>query len=114
MAHRRSNAAAIVCWCRSFVYDFRRPKRWEVAVFHFPGEPSQAYVKRVVGLPGESIRIVGGDIFVDGKIVRKSLSEIRAMRMLVHDSRFEPRDAGAFRAGRLASDRGTRPSRATG
>ena len=51
-------------------------------MFHFPGEPSQAYVKRVVGLPGESIRIVGGDIFVDGKIVRKSLPEIRAMRML--------------------------------
>ena len=42
-----------------FLYEFRRPKRWEVAVFHFPGEPSQAYVKRVVGLPGESIRISG-------------------------------------------------------
>jgi signal peptidase I len=81
---------------QKFVYDFRRPKRWEVAVFHFPGEPSQAYVKRVVGLPGESIRIIGGDIFVDGKIVRKSLPEIRAMRMLVHDSRFQPQDAKNF------------------
>ena len=81
---------------QKFVYDFRRPKRWEVAVFHFPGEPSQAYVKRVVGLPGESIRIIGGDIFVDGKIVRKSLPEIRAMRMLVHDSRFQPQDAKRF------------------
>ena len=81
---------------QKFLYDFRRPKRWEVAVFHFPGEPSQAYVKRVVGLPGESIRINGGDIFVDGKIVRKSLAEIRAMRMLVHDSRFQPRDAKSF------------------
>ena len=37
---------------QKFLYDFRRPKRWEVAVFHFPGEPSQAYVKRVVGLAG--------------------------------------------------------------
>ena len=81
---------------QKFVYDFRRPKRWEVAVFHFPGEPSQAYVKRVVGLPGESIRIVGGDIFIDGKIVRKSLAEIRAMRMLVHDSRFPPRNAEKY------------------
>jgi signal peptidase I len=81
---------------QKFVYDFRRPKRWEVAVFHFPGEPSQDYVKRVVGLPGESIRIIGGDIFVDGKIVRKSLPEIRAMRMLVHDSRFQPRDTNNF------------------
>ena len=81
---------------QKFLYDFRRPRRWEVAVFHFPGEPSQAYVKRVVGLPGESIRIKGGDIFVNGRIARKSLAEIRAMRMLVHDSRFQPRDAGRF------------------
>jgi signal peptidase I len=81
---------------QKFLYDFRRPKRWEVAVFHFPGEPSQAYVKRVVGLPGESIRIIGGDIFVDGKIVRKSIPEIRAMRMLVHDSRFQPQDSQRF------------------
>src|SRR5262249_50425132 len=35
---------------QKFLYEFRRPKRWEVAVFHFPGEPTQAYVKRVVGL----------------------------------------------------------------
>jgi signal peptidase I len=79
-----------------FLYEFRRPRRWEVAVFHFPGEPSQAYVKRVVGLPGESIRIADGDVFVNDRILRKSLSEIRAMRMLVHDSRFQPRDAGRF------------------
>jgi signal peptidase I len=74
-----------------FLYDFRAPKRWEVAVFHFPGEPSQAYV------------------FIDGKIVRKSLAEIRAMRILVHDSRFQPQDAGRFprwqfRAGSRHSD----------
>ena len=81
---------------QKFLYDFRPPKRWEVAVFHFPGEPTQAYVKRVVGLPGESIRIKGGDIFVDGKIVRKSLAEIRAMRILIHDSRYQPQDAKRF------------------
>jgi signal peptidase I len=77
---------------QKFLYDFRPPKRWEVSVFHFPGDPTQAYVKRVVGLPGESLRIKGGDIFVNGKIVRKSLDEVRAMRVLVHDSRFQPRD----------------------
>jgi signal peptidase I len=81
---------------QKFLYDFRRPRRWEVAVFHFPGEPSQAYVKRVVGLPGESLRIKGGDIYVDGRIVRKTLAEIRAMRVLIHDSRFQPQDAKRF------------------
>jgi signal peptidase I len=81
---------------QKFLYEYQRPRRWEVAVFHFPGEPSQAYVKRVVGLPGESIRIDDGDIVVDGRIVRKSLAELRAMRILIHDSRFQPADAGRF------------------
>ncbi len=89
---------------QKFLYEFRNPRRWEVAVFHFPEEPSQAYVKRVVGLPGEAIRIDGGDIYINGRIARKSLAEIRAMRILVHDSRFPPSDADkfprwAFRAG---------------
>src|SRR6516165_9551777 len=53
-----------------FLFEFRRPRRWEVAVFHFPGEPSQAYVKRVIGLPGESIRIMRGDVFVNDRIAR--------------------------------------------
>jgi signal peptidase I len=79
---------------QKFLFEFRRPKRWEVAVFHYPEDPSQAYVKRVVGLPGESIRLDHGDVYVDGRIVRKSLEEQRAMRLLVADSRFEPRDAG--------------------
>ena len=82
-----------------FIYEFRRPRRWEVAVFHFPGEPSQAYVKRVVGLPGELIRIKEGDVFINDRIARKSLAEIRAMRMLVHDSRFRPQNADRVPAG---------------
>src|SRR4051812_16260433 len=70
---------------QKFLYDFRRPQRWEVAVFHFPGEPSQAYVKRVVGLPGESVQIVRGDVVIDGRIARKTHREQRAMRVLVYD-----------------------------
>ncbi len=74
------------------LYDSRRPNRWEVAVFRFPGEPSQAYVKRVVGLPGESIQVRGGDVYIDGRIARKSLREQRAMRIPVFDNNFLPRD----------------------
>lgn len=81
---------------QKFLYDFRRPRRWEVAVFHYPGDPSQAYVKRVVALPGEAVQIVDGDIVVDGKIARKTLTEQRAMRVLVYDNRFVPRDAHRY------------------
>jgi signal peptidase I len=98
---RLEPAAALECGgdrvlVQKFLYDFRKPMRWEVAVFHYPGDPSQAYVKRVVGLPGESIRISDGDVYADGRILRKTLEEQRAMRILVHDSRYEPRDADRF------------------
>jgi signal peptidase I len=81
---------------QKFLYDFRPPRRWEVAVFHFPGEPPQAYVKRVVGLPGESVQIIGGNVFINGQIARKNREELRAIRILVHDSRFTPRDSDRY------------------
>jgi signal peptidase I len=81
---------------QKFLYDFRRPRRWEVAVFHYPGDTSQAYVKRVVGLPGEAVQIVDGDIVVDGVVARKTLKEQRAMRILVYDNQFVPRDSHRY------------------
>lgn len=78
------------------LYDFRPPRRWEVVVFENPREPGQAYVKRVVGLPGESVQIKGGDVYIDGKIARKSLAELRAMRVPVYDHDHPPADVGRF------------------
>jgi len=47
-------------------------------------------VKRVVGLPGERIAIRRGDIYVDGRIARKTLPQFRDTAVLVYDSGFEP------------------------
>lgn len=81
---------------QKFLYDVRRPRRWEVAVFQSPNEPNQAYVKRVVGLPGESIEIRQGDVYINGQIARKSMAEQRAMRIPVYDHNFTPRDSDRF------------------
>jgi len=53
------------------VYVLRRPRRWEVVVFKWPRDTSKNYIKRLVGLPGERIRIYHGDIYVNGRIARK-------------------------------------------
>lgn len=45
-------------------YQFREPQRGEVVVFKFPNDTSQRYIKRVVGLPGEIIKIEDGNVFV--------------------------------------------------
>ncbi len=41
--------------------------RLDLVVFNYPYDPSQSYIKRVVGLPGDTIRIVDGTVFVNGK-----------------------------------------------
>lgn len=45
------------------------PKRGDVVVFVFPEDHSKDFIKRVIGLPGETIEIVGEKIIVDGKRV---------------------------------------------
>jgi signal peptidase I len=43
------------------------PDRGEVVVFHFPRDPSRDFVKRVIGVPGDSVEIQNGDVFVNGQ-----------------------------------------------
>ena len=45
-------------------YQFRNPQRGEVIVFRYPSNPSQRYIKRIVGLPGETIKIEDGKVFI--------------------------------------------------
>ncbi len=47
-----------------FPYQFRDPERFEVSVFKFPGGARTNYIKRICGLPHETIRIKHGDLFV--------------------------------------------------
>ena len=76
-------------------YQFRSPQRWEIIVFRNPAKPTEAYVKRVVGLPGESLQLSDGDVLIDGRLARKDYDRQRSMRILVHDHDHRPkRDPG--------------------
>jgi|SRR6185312_1382771 len=41
--------------------------RDDLVVFHYPNDPSQSYIKRVIGLPGDTIQIIEGTVYVNGK-----------------------------------------------
>jgi signal peptidase I len=45
------------------------PKRGDVVVFRWPGDRSQVWVKRVIGLPGDRIALQDGRVFINGKAV---------------------------------------------
>jgi len=64
----------------------RPPRRWEVVVFRCSGHARDYCVKRIVGLPGETVEIRDGDVYIDGQIAHKTLKQQRAMAILVHDS----------------------------
>ncbi len=54
-----------------FVYLLREPSRWDVIVFKYPLNVTRNFIKRLVGLPGETLEIRDGDLWVDGSLERK-------------------------------------------
>ncbi len=75
-----------------FDYRVREPRRWDVIVFEFNRETN--YIKRLIGLPGEKVFIQGGDVYINGRIARKSgRPEVReALWTKVHDLDVPERD----------------------
>ena len=49
-----------------FVYNFDPIERGDIVVFWFPDDPSKSFIKRVIGLPGERVRVERGQVFIDG------------------------------------------------
>lgn len=47
------------------------PKQGDVAVFRFPPDPSQDYIKRVIGVPGDTVQMKHGVLFINDKEVPK-------------------------------------------
>jgi signal peptidase I len=50
-----------------FVYHISSIERGDVVVFHYPRDPEKSYIKRVIALPGDQLRIDDGQVWVNGK-----------------------------------------------
>jgi signal peptidase I len=72
------------------IYQFVEPKRWDVIVFKNPPEPAINYIKRLIGLPGEKIQIIDGDIYIDDKIARKPAKIQKELWMPVYNNDYQP------------------------
>ncbi len=56
-------------------YRIREPQRGEVIVFKYPNDVSQRYIKRIIGLPGETIDIEDGKVTITNQAGEKTLEE---------------------------------------
>ena len=79
-------------WVSKVAYQWMEPRRWDVIVFRYPEEAETYYIKRLIGLPNEKVKILRGDIYTQGPqdpdyvMQRKPPEKVRAMAQVVHDN----------------------------
>jgi len=54
-----------------FAYHVEAISRGDIVVFHYPRDPEKSYIKRVIALPGDRIRIDQGQVWLNGKPLRE-------------------------------------------
>jgi signal peptidase I len=52
-----------------FIYKFKKPERGDIIVFLSPEDKKKDFIKRLVGLPGETVEISNGTILINGKAI---------------------------------------------
>ena len=52
-----------------FVYHFAEIHRGDVVVFHYPRDPQKSYIKRVIAVPGDELRIDDGRTYINGRLL---------------------------------------------
>jgi signal peptidase I len=52
-------------------YLFSAPQRGDVIVFHYPLDTSKDFIKRIIGVPGDTIRTTSSEVIVDGQVIHE-------------------------------------------
>jgi len=55
-----------------FIYSFRTPEKGEILVFRYPRNPDRDFIKRVIAVPGDTVRIRDGQVFVNNALLNEN------------------------------------------
>ncbi|MCJ7777493.1 MAG: signal peptidase I [Sedimentisphaerales bacterium] len=72
------------------IYQLFEPKRWDVIVFRNPLNPSENYIKRLIGLPGDKIEIIDGDVYINDLIQHKPAKVQNELWTPIYDNDYQP------------------------
>lgn len=50
-------------------YRFGDPQRYDIIVFPYPENPKKHYIKRIIGLPGETVQVMDGYVYINGELL---------------------------------------------
>ena len=73
-----------------FLYFRRLPKRQEIVVFIYPLNKKLDFIKRVIGLPGDTIQIINKKVYVNGKLLKEPY--VRFTDPEIYPKEISPRD----------------------
>lgn len=82
-----------------YLTDFKEPERGDIMVFEFPNDRSILYVKRLVGLPGDTIEVFDNRVFINDKEIKNEpvSKEMVKEFMELYDKRDQPLDMKFFK-----------------
>ncbi|MHB1001103.1 MAG: signal peptidase I [Armatimonadota bacterium] len=69
-----------------FIYHFDKPSRGDILVFKYPKDPSRIFIKRLIGMPGETVAIRNRKVYINDH----TLDERLYVKNLPHGSDFPP------------------------
>ena len=58
-------------------YRLGSPHRGDIIVFHFPRDPKEEYIKRVIGLPGDEVEVRNGTVFINGQPLDENYLKVK-------------------------------------